>query len=290
MTEGEMTMVLLEVEKVVDGEPGEKMDLLGEDLHHEEVLLPDVDHLQDVVLHQGEDLHPEGDLHLGEDLHQGEVLHQGEDLHLEETSEIEMEEEVAAPGDLDQETVLETLAGMTVEVRGGEGLGREDHLLGEGVAHLPGEDLLQGETLVEMMTVDHPGDLLNVMEEDQEPGEEVEGPLEEALLHVEVPHLVVMVEIAFLHVVMMDLPDVMTDLLGVMMDLLIGVEIDQHRQETGPQGTDLEMDLPGMFQPNQDQVKMARMTAGPPLLNVKSSFRGSYWGSFRLQSRVSPVI
>merc|ERR1719244_1891458 len=233
--------MVLEVEKVADGEPGGTMDLLGEVLHHEVV------------------------------------------LHLEETLETEMEEEVVAPGDLDPETAHETLAGMTVEVTGGEGLGREDHLLGEGVAHLPGEDLLQGETLVEMMTVDHPGDLLNVMEEDQEPGEEVEGPLEEALLHVEVPHLVVMVEIAFLHVVMMDLPDVMTD-------LLIGVEIDQHQQETGPQGTDLEMHPLGMFQPNQDQVKMARMTAGPPLLNVKSSICGSYWGSFRLQSRVSPVI
>merc|ERR1719244_2536022 len=240
--------MVLEVEKVADGEPGGTMDLLGEVLHHEVV------------------------------------------LHLEEASEIEMEEEVVALGDLDPETAHETLAGMTVEVTGGEGLGREDHLLGEGVAHLPGEDLLQGETLVEMMTVDHPGDLLNVMEEGQEPGEEVEGPLEKALLHVEVPHLVVMVEIAFLHVVMMDLPDVMTDLLGVMMDLLIGVEIDQHQQETGPQGTDLEMHPLGMFQPNQDQVKMARMTAGPPLLNVKSSICGSYWGSFRLQSRVSPVI
>merc|ERR1719244_2553451 len=214
--------MVLEVEKVVDGEPGEKMVLLGGDLHHEEVLLPDEDHLQDVDLHLGEGRHPEGYLHLGEDLQQGEARHPGEDLHLEETLETEMEEEGVAPGDLDPETAHETLAGMTVEVTGGEGLGREDHLLGEGVAHLLGEDLLQGETLVEMMTVDHPGDLLNVM-----------------------------VEIAFLHVVMMDLPDVMTDLLGVMMDLLIGVEKDQHQQETGPQGTDLEMHLRGMFQPNQ---------------------------------------
>merc|ERR1712130_13974 len=110
------------------------------------------------------------------------------------------------------EMAHETLAEMTVVVTEGEDLAIEDHhLLEGGVVHLLGEeeDLRQGETLVEMMIVDHQGDLLNAMVEVQVLGEEGEAPLEGVLLHVEVLHLVVMAVIVSLHVVMMDLPDVM---------------------------------------------------------------------------------